>query len=87
MARGWESKSIESQIEAAQAGRGQAPAPAKTPEQIVKEQEMAKLEMSRNRVANDLAASNNPRYRELLQRSLDFLDERLRELRGNDPAE
>jgi hypothetical protein len=77
MARGWESKSVESQIESASERRAVAAAAAATSHQLNILRERERLEHSRVRVLNDLEATNNPRYRVMLQASLDFLDEKL----------
>lgn len=76
MARGWESKSVESQIEAV-ADRHTTPIPERRPEELALERERESLELSRTRVLQDLAVANNPKYRELLERSLNFLNEKL----------
>lgn len=76
MARGWESKSVESQMEEVADRRAPAP-PARSPEEIALERERESLELSRTRVLQDLAMANNPKYRELLERSLSFLNEKL----------
>lgn len=81
MARGWESKAVESQIEAAEqhSYRGsQAPRPSK--EQLQMERDRESIELSRTRVLHDLASATNPKYRVLLERSLEFLDQKLRAL-------
>ena len=80
MARGWESKAVESQIEAAQrdlvrsTGRG-------TLEQQARHRELEGLEMSRTRVLRDLAAATHPRHRETLEAALKFLDEKIAALK------
>lgn len=79
MARGWESKAVEEQMEAAQ----QHPAenkPELDAEQVQREQERAGLELSRARVRAQLAASQNPRLTEMLERALAELEGRLAEL-------
>jgi molecular chaperone GrpE (heat shock protein) len=86
MARGWESKEVEMQIESAQDRLQHTRTPVRTPEQIAFEREQESIELSRRRVLEDMAAASNPKYRELLQRSLDFLDAKLARLRaGADP--
>ncbi len=79
MARGWESKSVEAQIESA---AKQAPIhePELTPEewQILRERE--NLELSRTRVQRELAASKNPRYQQILRKALADLDAKLTRL-------
>jgi hypothetical protein len=77
VARGWESKEIESQMEAAEARAAQSREPRLNPEELRVQRERESLELSRTRVLQDLAAAKNPKYRELLGRSLRYLDEKL----------
>lgn len=77
MARGWESKEIESQIEAAEARSASAATPRPTPEQAARERELDSLKMSRTRVLQDLESSTNSGYQVMLKRSLAFLDEKI----------
>ncbi|MBV8069088.1 MAG: hypothetical protein JO270_04235 [Acidobacteriaceae bacterium] len=79
MARGWESKEIESQMEAA-AERHVRFKPERSAAEIAAERERESLELSRTRVLQDLAIAKNPKYRELLERSLIFLNSKLAEL-------
>jgi molecular chaperone DnaK (HSP70) len=80
MARGWESKEVESQIEAAETRAAEAAKPRLTPEQIARQREIESLHLSRTRVLQDLENSVNPKYREMLQRSLAFLDQKISRL-------
>ncbi|HEY3456063.1 MAG TPA: hypothetical protein VGK64_15910 [Bryobacteraceae bacterium] len=80
MARGWESKSVESQIEAAEERASLANRRALAVEEIRLQREREGLELSRTRVLQDLASAHNPKYREMLQRSLEFLEEKLKAL-------
>ena len=80
MARGWESKEVESQIEAAETRAAEASKPRLTPEQIVREREIDSLKLSRTRVLRDLETAMNPRYREMLRESLAFLDAKIAQL-------
>jgi hypothetical protein len=82
MARGWESKAVESQIESAEADSSSSKRAQLSPEQIRRERELESIELSRTRVLQDLAIAVNPRYRELLERSLQFLDERIAAING-----
>ena len=77
MARGWESKEVESQIEAAEARASISKKKKITEEQVQIQREREGLELSRTRVVRDLASAVNPKYREQLQRSLEHLDEKL----------
>ena len=76
MARGWESKDIESQMEAAREARTQS-APHRSADEIQRERERESFLLQRARVLSDLEAAVNPGYREILKRSLAFLDEKL----------
>jgi hypothetical protein len=78
MARGWESKSVEEQIEMAAEKAASLKSETKVNEaEAAKQRELESLQLSRTRVVQDMASASNPRYREQLQRSLDFLDEKL----------
>ncbi len=87
MARGWESKAVESQIEAAEARASRSKAIHVSAEQLSSERERESLELSRTRVLQDLASASNPRYRDLLQRSLQYLDEKLEALDSSSKPE
>ena len=78
MARGWESKSVESQIEDAgsRADRGQA----LTPEQREIQAKRASLDLSRRRVLQELQATRSAVRRTALEQALAFLDEEIRKL-------
>lgn len=76
MARGWESKSIESQIESAEARRSTRVAQLSI-EHLQRTRERESLQLSRIRVLHDLERATNPRYRETLSAALRHLDEKL----------
>lgn len=67
----------------AAAKRAQATAPRKTPEQLRKESEIETLELNRRRVLHDLEAASNPRHKEMLRNSLQYLDEKLAALKSS----
>lgn len=77
MARGWESKSIESQIESAEHRHSRPAQPPMTPDQLTRLRERESLQLSRTRVLRDLQAATNPRYRETLEAALLHLDQKL----------
>jgi hypothetical protein len=83
MARGWESKSVEDQIESAQSrpARGMRVAIELTAAQATLVREKENLTLSRTRVLHEIEASQNPRYLQLLRRELQVLDEKLRKLK------
>lgn len=75
MARGWESKAVEQQQEEAassNAGRTQRSA-----EQIAEDQRRQNLELSRQRILQQLQVACNPRHRQMLERALADLDAQL----------
>lgn len=78
MARGWESKDVESQMEELRE-RSAAP-PAPTPERAQRDSKRASLALSRKRVLEDLKRASHERHRAILQASLDHLDSELRAL-------
>jgi hypothetical protein len=84
MARGWESKAVESQIEAAEARQALQSTVRTTPEQLSNQREVESLQLSRTRVTQDLSSAQNPNYRKYLERSLEYLDEKLRTLEQTD---
>jgi hypothetical protein len=85
MARGWESKDIESQMEDARENRHN-PAGQLTPQEMQIARERDSLLLQRTRVLADMRAATHARYREMLQRSLAFLDEKLAALDGRKPS-
>ena len=76
MARGWESKSIEEQIESANLQRGEAK-PRLTREQIDLQRKLESLLLHRTRVMADLAKCTEERYRKTLADGLDYLEQQL----------
>ena len=78
MARGWESKSIQDQIEAAQERRQSAP--QLTPEQIAKQNRIDSLLLQRTRVMRDLETSRKGRHQTALTAGLEYLEKQLAEL-------
>ena len=80
MARGWESKAVEAQMEAATAGSQPKPTSTETPEQTRRRQERSSLELSRTRVLKDIETSTNTRYRAILEAALRHLDDKIKAL-------
>jgi hypothetical protein len=87
MARGWESKGVEAQIDAAEE-RAELSRKAKlTADEIALQRERESLELSRTRVLQDLAAAKNAKFREILKESLDFLEKKLQALGEAPPSQ
>jgi hypothetical protein len=82
MARGWESKSVEEQIDMAEPRRRKRSVPVKPqavdPLDLIRKRES--LMLSRTRVVQELNTAQNPRYRELLGKALADLDAHLAKL-------
>jgi hypothetical protein len=76
MARGWESKSVESQQEDERPDRSRS----LTPEQRELQRKRESLEMSRRRVLQDIAAARSPVRRASLEQALAFLEDEIRKL-------
>ncbi len=80
MARGWESKSVESQMESFDSNRRTAERDRLTPEQIERQRQKDSLLLSRTRVLRDIQTARTLRHRKILEDSLAFLDAKLGEL-------
>ncbi|HEY2295146.1 MAG TPA: hypothetical protein VGM86_30960 [Thermoanaerobaculia bacterium] len=78
MARGWESKSVESQQveKAGSQDRGEAV----TREELKRKQKRESLEMSRRRVLQEMEATRSEARRASLEQALAFLDREIAEL-------
>lgn len=74
VARGWESKSVESQKDTAEAEKAAPALNRPSKEQLERQRKRESLALSRTRVVNDLAACRNPRYRVVLEAALAHLD-------------
>ena len=76
VARGWESKSVEAQQ--AEAGEKSTKKRIKlTPEEAARQRERENLQLSRQRVLQQLAVSQNPRLRKSLEAALSELDRKI----------
>lgn len=80
MARGWESKDVESQMEATGTTKAKSEKKDKTAEDVAREQERRGLELSRTRIQNDLQSATNPNHRKSLEAALAHLDKKIAEL-------
>jgi hypothetical protein len=80
MARGWESKDVESQV----ASRETMAAPGKArkaQDQLEKDRERANIELSRKHILNDLETATHPNHKKTLEAALAHLDQKLEELK------
>jgi hypothetical protein len=81
VARGWESKSVESQKEDAdaRADRGKVA----SPEARERQRKRESLELSRRRVLQEIETARSPVRRASLEQALAFLDEEIGKLGGS----
>jgi hypothetical protein len=75
MARGWESKSIESQQE--EASRQQKRQPILSDEQRARAAKRRTLELTRARTLADLARASSPAHKRTLEQAIAALDQQL----------
>jgi hypothetical protein len=74
MARGWESKSVESQIESAHSDRPAEKKPPEDAESADARRRKDTLLLARKRVMDQIQSASDSRYRELMERTLADLD-------------
>jgi hypothetical protein len=79
MARGWESKSVEGQMEVA----AEEPIPERNQSEIDRELKSKRnsLMISRSRVMHDMESSQSVRYKDILAKGLADLDQKIAELK------
>ena len=80
MARGWESKSVELQMDAAREESHSGPKLPLTDRQKTAQQQRENLLMARSDVLHRLGSSSNQRYSELLRQALKELDAKIANL-------
>jgi len=81
MARGWESKDVQAQLEEKKAvPQTQDSKSQKSAEQIRREQERRGLQLSRTRILNDLETATHPNHRKSLEAALAHLDKKIADL-------
>ncbi len=80
MARGWESKAVESQIDAAEARRAAAQHVQLSEKEICLQRERESIELSKVRILRELEAARHPRHREQLSAALAHLEHQLEKI-------
>lgn len=80
MARGWESKDVEAQMESGQQPPGHYGNKNKSAEQVRRDQERKDLQLSRIRIAHDLESATHPNHRKSLEAALAHLDKKISDL-------
>lgn len=79
MARGWESKSVEDQLEERERAKREAVAPVST-EAPEYRQRRETLQLTRSQLLNQIKAARSDAHRQMLERSLRAIDEELKAL-------
>lgn len=74
MARGWESKSVESQIESAHSDRATERKASEEPDSPEARRKRDSLLLARKRVLDQIQSASDSRYREMMERALADLD-------------
>ncbi len=81
MARGWDSKAVEDQIQSAEISTVTLKKPTKKSEQeLARVRTRQGLELMRSRVKQQMDRTQNERYREMLHKELSALDQQLSDL-------
>jgi hypothetical protein len=83
MARGWDSKAVEEQVQEHQEKDDGNKRRQLTPQQLETRRKREVLLLSRSRVEKDLQTAQNPRHRDQLNSALAALDAQLAALKGN----
>jgi len=77
MARGWESKAVESQIEAARSDQAAYSEKRVTPDKADAQRKKETLLLARTYLLQQLQSSQNPRHREIIEKALADLEKQL----------
>jgi hypothetical protein len=80
MARGWESKSVELQMETSQSERKETAKMRLTPEEAAALRKKETLLLARAHLQQQMQASQHPRHRQILQNALTDLEKQLADL-------
>ncbi|MBS1841929.1 MAG: hypothetical protein JSS69_03165 [Acidobacteria bacterium] len=81
MARGWESKDVESQVEANKTEKSPNEKKQKTQEQLNKDRERQGLELSKKHILADLETAKHPNHRKSLEAALEHLNAKIESLK------
>jgi hypothetical protein len=78
MARGWESKSVEAQMEEPLVSSNDKP--HLSPQQIEAQQKRETLILTKKKLQSDLERSSNPRHQEILKRAIEEVERELKNM-------
>jgi len=77
MARGWESKSVEDQLEERLRAKQEAAAAPRSPEAIELKEKRETLQLQRSRLLEQMQNARSDAHRQMLERSLQAIDAEL----------
>ncbi|MBO0863423.1 MAG: hypothetical protein J2P21_33995 [Chloracidobacterium sp.] len=77
MARGWESKSIEDQIEEARRSQGDSEGQVQSTEERARELKIESLKLERSRLLEQLTRARSEAYQRMIRQSLKAIEEEI----------
>jgi hypothetical protein len=77
MARGWESKSVEDQIEEARRSQGASEGRVQSPEERARERKVETLKLERSRLTEQLKRARSEAHQRMIRQSLEALEEEI----------
>jgi archaellum component FlaC len=77
MARGWESKSIEDQIEEARRSQGASDGVVRSSEERERERKVESLKLERSRLTEQLNRARSETYQQMIRQSLKAIEEEI----------
>ena len=77
MARGWESKSVEDQMEEARRSQGAYEGRAQTPEERERERKVESLKLERSRLTEQLKRARSEAHQRMIRQSLEAIEEEI----------
>jgi hypothetical protein len=77
MARGWESKSVEDQMEEARRSQGASEGRVQSPEERARERKIESLKLERSRLAEQLNRARSEAYQRMIRQSLKAIEEEI----------
>jgi hypothetical protein len=77
MARGWESKSVEDQIEEARRSQGVAKGRVQSPEAKERERKIESLKLERSRLTEQLNRARSEAHQRMIRQSLEAIEEEI----------
>ncbi|HEY6806894.1 MAG TPA: hypothetical protein VI306_25180 [Pyrinomonadaceae bacterium] len=80
MARGWESKAVEDQIEERKQKRLQRPTEVLSPAERQRNEKLASLQLSKSRLLDQLERVTHPTHRSTLQNGLRAIEQEIEEV-------